>query len=63
MQTLNLSAALPEILLLIAACVVLLVDVLRKDASSSDIRLLAIAAVALPFVAPLMQFNQPSQPA
>ncbi len=63
MQTLNLSAALPEILLLIAACVVLLVDVLRKDASASGISLLAIAAVAVPFVAILMQFNQPSQAA
>ena len=61
MQTLNLSAALPEILLLIAACVVLLVDVLRRDGAGTDVSGLAIAALVLPFVATLMQLDEPAQ--
>lgn len=61
MQTLNLFAALPEILLLIAACVVLLVDVLRSKDSRLDISQIAVALLLLPLLATLSQLDDPSQ--
>lgn len=61
MQALNLSAALPEILLLIAACGVLLVDVLRDEDSSLDISWIALLAIAVPALATLSQLSEPAQ--
>jgi len=59
-SSLNLGAALPEIVLLGCACVVLLADVLKRPAAgddSRDIGGLAIALLALPFITVLMQWG------
>jgi len=61
MQALNLSAALPEILLLIAACGVLLVDVFRDEDSTLDISWVALLAIAVPALATLSQLGDPAQ--
>ncbi|MFZ9407520.1 MAG: NADH-quinone oxidoreductase subunit NuoN [Burkholderiaceae bacterium] len=59
-SSLNLGAALPELVLLACACVVLLADVLKTRASADegkDIGGLAIALLALPFITVLMQWG------
>ena len=59
-SSLNLGAALPEIVLLGCACAVLLADVLKPAARSEegrDIGGLAIALLALPFITVLMQWG------
>ncbi|MEI7444763.1 MAG: NADH-quinone oxidoreductase subunit NuoN, partial [Burkholderiales bacterium] len=63
MDKLNLSAALPEILLLVAACVVLLVDATSKTAEGEESRIdrLAIALLLLPAAATIWQIGQPAQ--
>ncbi|MFM1987727.1 MAG: NADH-quinone oxidoreductase subunit [Pseudomonadota bacterium] len=63
MDKLNLTAALPEILLLVAACGVLLVDVLGKPAEGEESRIdrLAIALLLLPAAATVWQIGQPAQ--
>jgi NADH-quinone oxidoreductase subunit N len=65
MDKLNITAALPEILLLVAACVVLLVDVFHKtaDGAASRIDRLAIALLLLPAVATVWQIGEPAQSA
>jgi NADH-quinone oxidoreductase subunit N len=60
MQHLNLGAALPEILLLIAASVVLLVDVYRPAGSTLRIDRLAVVLLLLPLAATLWQLDQPA---
>jgi NADH-quinone oxidoreductase subunit N len=61
MDTLNITAALPEILLLVAACAVLLLDVIRGERSSPSIDRLALLAVLVPFVATLWQLGEPTR--
>ena len=61
MQNLNISAALPEILLLIAACAVLLADVLKRGVWGLDIGRTALIVLILPVLAILAQFGQPAQ--
>jgi NADH-quinone oxidoreductase subunit N len=59
-SSLNLGAALPELVLLGCACVVLLADVLKRPTAGSedrDIGGLAIALLALPFATVLMQWG------
>ena len=64
MDKLNLVAALPEILLLIAACAVLLVDVFAKRADGrTNIDRLAIAVLLLPAAATIWQLGQPAESA
>ena len=62
MQKLNLLAALPEILLLITASLVLLVDVLSERLKSAfGIHRLALLAILVPLIAVFMQFGTPVQ--
>jgi NADH-quinone oxidoreductase subunit N len=64
MDKLNLVAALPEILLLIAACAVLLVDVFARRADGdTNIDRLAIAVLLLPAAATIWQLGQPAESA
>ena len=65
MDHLNLSAALPEILLLIAACTVLLVDVFRPapEGQPTTIDRLALGLLLLPAAATVWQLGQPVQEA
>jgi NADH-quinone oxidoreductase subunit N len=64
MDNLNIAAALPEILLLVAACGVLLADVVMgRNGGRSDVHGLALAALALPAAATLWQLGQPVQEA
>ena len=65
MDALNISAALPEILLLVAACLVLLVDVLRKPAEGQASRIdrFALAVLLLPAAALVLQFGNSAQSA
>ena len=62
-SSLNLGAALPELVLLGCACAVLLADVLKPSASDDasapdrDIGGLAIALLVLPFATLLMQWG------
>ena len=58
MQNLNISAALPEILLLIAACAVLLADVLKRGVWGLDIGRTALIVLILPVLAILAQLNR-----
>jgi NADH-quinone oxidoreductase subunit N len=59
MDNLNLTVALPEILLLVAACVVLLVDAFRPGGEHSRIDRLALAALLLPAIATIWQLGEP----
>lgn len=61
MDKLNILAALPEILLLVAACVVLLVDVIGKKGEETTIHRLAIALLLLPGAATAWQLGQAPQ--
>jgi len=61
MQNLNISAALPEILLLIAACAVLLADVLKRGVWGLDVGRTALIVLILPVLAILAQLGQPAQ--
>jgi NADH-quinone oxidoreductase subunit N len=62
MERLNILAALPEILLLIAACGVLLADVLtERSGRHSSIDRLALAVLLLPAAATVWQLGQPAQ--
>jgi NADH-quinone oxidoreductase subunit N len=63
MDTLNIAAALPEILLLVAACGVLLADAIAKDGASDRIHRFALAAVLLPAGAVIAQIGEPAQTA
>ncbi|MCZ8108238.1 MAG: NADH-quinone oxidoreductase subunit N, partial [Burkholderiales bacterium] len=64
MDKLNLVAALPEILLLVSACAVLLVDVFAKPADGpTRIDRLALAVLLLPALATVWQLGQPAQSA
>jgi NADH-quinone oxidoreductase subunit N len=59
-SSLNLGAALPELVLLACACVVLLADVLKRsgpDDDTRDIGGLAIALLVLPFITVMMQWG------
>jgi NADH-quinone oxidoreductase subunit N len=60
MDNLNMSAALPEILLLISASVVLLFDVYRREGSALRIDRLAIVVLLLPVVATVWQLGSPT---
>ncbi|MFT4100277.1 MAG: NADH-quinone oxidoreductase subunit NuoN [Burkholderiaceae bacterium] len=60
MDKLNLFAALPEILLLIGICLVILIDVLRKSPQPAvGVDRLALLALVPPFIATLMQAGGP----
>jgi len=63
MDKLNITAALPEILLLVAACAVLLVDVFVKVADGEETKIdrLAIALLLLPAAATVWQIGSPAQ--
>jgi len=61
MDKLNITAALPEILLLIAACAVLLADAFRRGEGPNRIDQLALAGLLLPAGATLWQLGQPVQ--
>jgi NADH-quinone oxidoreductase subunit N len=64
MDKLNLVAALPEILLLLSACAVLLADVFAKPADGhTRIDRLALAVLLLPAIATVWQLGQPAQSA
>ena len=63
MQNLNLLAALPEIVLLIAACVVLMADVLMPRESGAGIDRIALVALIAPLVAVVAQIGSPVQTA
>lgn len=65
MDKLNITAALPEILLLVAACIVLLVDVFvqRGEGEETNIDRLAIALLLLPAAATVWQIGAPPQSA
>jgi NADH-quinone oxidoreductase subunit N len=60
MDNLNMAAALPEILLLIAASTLLLVDVYRREGSTLRIDRVALGALLLPLAATLWQLDQPA---
>lgn len=57
MDLLNLTAALPEILLLVTACGVLLIDVLRPRTSALRMDRVALLALVLPFAALVLAFG------
>jgi NADH-quinone oxidoreductase subunit N len=59
-QPLNMVAALPEILLLVAASMVLLVDVYRREGSALRIDRLATGVLLLPLAATVWQLGQPA---
>jgi NADH-quinone oxidoreductase subunit N len=59
MDNLNYTVALPEILLLVAACGVLLVDAIRPGGADTRIDRLALAALLLPTVATIWQLGDP----
>lgn len=61
MDKLNITAALPEILLLIAACVVLLTDAFRRGEGPNRIDRLALVALLFPAGATIWQLGQPAQ--
>jgi NADH-quinone oxidoreductase subunit N len=61
MDKLNIIAALPEILLLAAASLVLLADVLRSEDERLQIDRLALGLLLLPAVATVWQLGQPAQ--
>jgi NADH-quinone oxidoreductase subunit N len=61
MDRMNFIAALPEILLLVAACMVLLADVLRGEDERLRIDRLALGALLFPAVATVWQLGQPAQ--
>jgi len=61
MDNLNFTAALPEILLLVAACAVLLLDVFRGEQARPSIDRLALLALLVPFAATLWQLGEPTQ--
>jgi NADH:ubiquinone oxidoreductase subunit 2 (subunit N) len=61
MDRMNFIAALPEILLLVAACMVLLADVLRGEDERLRIDRLALGALLFPAVATVWQIGQPAQ--
>lgn len=62
MDKLNLLAALPEIVLLLVACVVLIADVVRgRGAPVSGIDRLALIALFAPFFAVLSQTGSPTE--
>ena len=59
MDTLNYTVALPEILLLVAACGVLLVDAIRPGGPDTRIDRLALASLLLPAIATIWQLGEP----
>jgi NADH-quinone oxidoreductase subunit N len=59
MDNMNLGAALPEILLLVGASLVLLVDVYRRQGSVLRIDRVAIGMLALPLLATVWQLDMP----
>lgn len=61
MDKLNITAALPEILLLIAACAVLLADAFRRGEEPNRIDRLALVALLFPAGATIWQLGQPVQ--
>ena len=61
MDKLNITAALPEILLLIAACAVLLADAFRQGEAPNRIDRLALVALLFPAGATIWQLGQPAQ--
>jgi NADH-quinone oxidoreductase subunit N len=61
MDKLNITAALPEILLLIAACAVLLADAFRRGDGPNRIDRLALVALLFPAGATIWQLGQPLQ--
>ncbi|MEX1108885.1 MAG: NADH-quinone oxidoreductase subunit N, partial [Dongiaceae bacterium] len=61
MDKLNITAALPEILLLIAACVVLLTDAFRRGEGPNRIDRLALVALLFPAGATIWQLGHPAQ--
>jgi NADH-quinone oxidoreductase subunit N len=61
MDKLNITAALPEILLLIAACAVLLADAFRRGDGPNRIDRLALVALLFPAGATIWQLGQPVQ--
>ena len=63
MDNLNLTAALPEILLLVAACAVLLLDVIRGEKARPAVDRMALLALLVPFLATLWQLGEPAQDA
>lgn len=64
MDNLNIAAALPEILLLVAACAVLLADVIMgRNGGRSDVHGLSLIALLFPAAATLWQLGQPVQEA
>jgi NADH-quinone oxidoreductase subunit N len=61
MDSLNIPAALPEILLLVAACGVLLIDAFRGDSQRLSVDRLALLALLFPAAATVWQLGQPVQ--
>ena len=61
MDSLNLTAALPEIVLMAAACVVLLIDAFRGASPRLPVERLALVALLFPAAATLWQMGQPAQ--
>jgi NADH-quinone oxidoreductase subunit N len=61
MDNTNLLAALPEIVLLVGACLVIMADVLQSETRRISIDRLALGVLLFPFVATLWQYDWPAQ--
>lgn len=61
MDNTNLLAALPEMALLVGACVVIMADVLQSENRRISIDRLALGALLFPFIATLWQYDWPAQ--
>jgi len=61
MDNTNLLAALPEIVLLVGACLVIMADVLQSETRRISIDRLALGVLVFPFIATLWQFDWPTQ--
>jgi NADH-quinone oxidoreductase subunit N len=61
MDNTNLLAALPEIVLLVGACVVIMADVLQSETRRISIDRLALGVLLFPLLATLWQWDWPAQ--
>jgi len=61
MDNANLLAALPEIVLLVGACVVIMADVLQSETRRISIDRLALGVLLFPLLATLWQWDWPAQ--